>query len=378
MKILIVGASMAGLSATIALRRRGHAVELYERSRRDYQRSGGGIVAQKEMVRFLERYELAEPGELAVPAGDRVFLDIEGEVLERRPDKNAYTAWDTVYRRLRRKLPPGTLVSGKELVEVEESTAAVTLHFSDGTVASGDLLIGADGILSPTRRSVYPAATPEYAGYVAWRGVVPLATVKSRLDPILTSNFVVYSGEGTQILAYPIPEAAGCNKPEQRRINFVWYESMDRDAAFARALTDRNGEAHSVAVPRGLIHPDIRSHIREHARTLLPTALAQLVCESEEPFVQGIFDLEMPRLIFGRVILLGDSGILIRPHIGYGASKAMSEADSLAEALGPANAPADLILEGDALVRWEATTIRRGHELAARGKTISRQHSLAC
>jgi 2-polyprenyl-6-methoxyphenol hydroxylase-like FAD-dependent oxidoreductase len=373
MKIIVVGASMAGLSAAIALSRQGHDVRVYERSTRDRERTGGGLVAQDRMVEFLEKYNIAVPGDIAVPAGDRVYIDEHNQVRAREQAKPSYTAWDTIYRRLRDQVPDERMFLGKDLARVEIDASAARCYFSNGTWTQADLVVAADGILSPTRRALVPSALPEYAGYVAWRGVVPLEGNSSRLNPLLTENFVVFAGEGTQMLSYPIPEAQGCTKRDRRRINFVWYEPVNEQDELDQVLTDRNGEHHSVAVPQGLIHPDIRDRIRVTAKYTLPEMMADLVWETEEPFVQGIFDLELSRLVYDRVILIGDAAALIRPHVGYGASKAMTDADRLGEAIGPGDR-----IDPDALHAWETDATARGHDLAEMGKEISRTSSLAC
>ena len=364
---------MAGLSAAIALSRQGHDVRVYERSTRDRDRTGGGIVAQDRMVEFLQKYEIAAARDIAVPAGDRVYIDEDNRIRTREQAQPSYTAWDTIYRQLRKHVPDERMFLGKDLARVEVHEAGARCYFSNGTWTQADLVVAADGILSPTRRSLEPTALPDYAGYVAWRGVVPLEGDSDRLNPLLAENFVVFAGEGTQILSYPIPEAQGCTKRDRRRINFVWYEPVDEHHELDRVLTDRNGEHHSVAVPQGLIHPDIRDRIQLAADYTLPEMMADLVRKTEEPFVQGIFDLELSRLVYDRVILIGDAAALIRPHVGYGASKAMTDADRLAEALGPGDG-----LDADALHAWEADSTKRGHELAEIGKEISRSSSLAC
>lgn len=373
MKIIVVGASMAGLSTAIALSRQGHEVRIYERSTRDWDRGGGGLVAQDQMVEFLRKYEIADPEEISVPGGNRIFLTEQNVFADREPSTTSYTAWDTIYRRLRRHIPDDRLFLGKDLARIEILEDSVRAYFSNGTWAGADLLIGADGILSPTRRSVLPTATPEYAGYVAWRGVVNVEGREASMDPTLFSNFVVFPGDGTQMLSYPIPEAQGCTREERRRINFVWYQQIHEEEELPHVLTDRNGESHSVAVPKGLIHPDIRDRIRVTAKYMLPEMFANLVWETDEPFVQAIFDLELSRLVYDRVLLVGDAAALIRPHVGSGTSKAMTDADRLAEAIGPEER-----LDYEALHDWELDSIRRGRELADRGKAISRTSSLAC
>ena len=52
-----------------------------------------------------------------------------------------------------------------------------------------------------------------------------------------------------------------------------------------------------------------------------------------QPFLQPIYDLEMPRMAFGRVAVLGDAAFVARPHVGAGVAKAAGDALALAQAL---------------------------------------------
>ena len=53
----------------------------------------------------------------------------------------------------------------------------------------------------------------------------------------------------------------------------------------------------------------------------------------DEPILQPIYDLESPRMAFGRVAILGDAAFVARPHVAAGVSKAADDAAALAAAL---------------------------------------------
>ena len=61
-------------------------------------------------------------------------------------------------------------------------------------------------------------------------------------------------------------------------------------------------------------------------------AIARLM---DEPVLQPIYDLETPRMAFGRVAIIGDAAFVARPHVGAGVSKACEDASALADALPP-------------------------------------------
>ena len=89
----------------------------------------------------------------------------------------------------------------------------------------------------------------------------------------------------------------------------------------------------SLSIPPPLIARDVsRRCARRPTRVLAPQFNA-MVGLCEQPFLQPIYDLEVPRMAFGRVAILGDAAFVARPHIGAGVAKAAEDALALAEAL---------------------------------------------
>jgi 2-polyprenyl-6-methoxyphenol hydroxylase-like FAD-dependent oxidoreductase len=90
-----------------------------------------------------------------------------------------------------------------------------------------------------------------------------------------------------------------------------------------------------------------------------------LVVCAREPILSAIFDLEVPRLTFGRVALVGDAAFVARPHVGTAVTKAAQDAQALADAL----AGAEGNIEG-ALASYESSRKQAGSELVARGRRL--------
>ena len=84
------------------------------------------------------------------------------------------------------------------------------------------------------------------------------------------------------------------------------------------------------------------------AEALLAPCCTEVVRRSPEPFIQAIYDLASPRLVFGRVILIGDAAFVARPHAGMGVTKAALDAQTLARAFAAPDRAA-------ALADWQAT-----------------------
>jgi 2-polyprenyl-6-methoxyphenol hydroxylase-like FAD-dependent oxidoreductase len=79
------------------------------------------------------------------------------------------------------------------------------------------------------------------------------------------------------------------------------------------------------------------------------------VTATSEPFVQAVFDIEVPRMAFGRVCLLGDAAFALRPHIAAGTAKAAADGWALAQALDEARGD----VHGRAQRLGDASTRRR-------------------
>ena len=71
--------------------------------------------------------------------------------------------------------------------------------------------------------------------------------------------------------------------------------------------------------------------MREEAAQVLAPQFNAMVALCEQPFLQPIYDLEVPRMAFGRVAILGDAAFVARPHVGAGVAKAAEDALTLAQ-----------------------------------------------
>src|SRR5215212_12172920 len=174
LRALVIGGSMSGLLVALALARRGTDVAVYERVPGPLAGRGAGIVAQPELKAALRAVGLDPDHDLGIEVAVRVMFARDGRVTHRMPIAQTMTAWDRVFHLLKAALPEANYHSGKELRRVEQN-GSVIVHFADGTAAEGDVVIGADGIRSTVRQQYLPNVAPLYAGYTAWRGLVPEA-----------------------------------------------------------------------------------------------------------------------------------------------------------------------------------------------------------
>ena len=135
--------------------------------------------------------------------------------------------------------------------------AKVTATFVDGSCETADLLIGADGPTSTVRQQLLPTYEPQYAGYVAYRGLVDEADLEPEAADIFTERFVFYDFPNSHILAYVIPGENESLVPGKRRFNWVWYVNYDEKTELAHILTDKNGKQRKYSVPPEMMSPAV-------------------------------------------------------------------------------------------------------------------------
>ena len=189
-RALVIGGSMSGLLAGIALMRRGWDVAVYERVAEPLAGRGAGIVAQPELKAALRALGLDADRDLGVEVPTRVMYARDGAVTHRIDWSQTMTSWDRVFHLLKAALQ-ALYQRGKELRQIAQSAQGVTAHFADGSVAEGDLLVGADGIRSTVRQQYLPALGPLYAGYTAWRGLVRRIGISARAAPAIVRGLRV-------------------------------------------------------------------------------------------------------------------------------------------------------------------------------------------
>lgn len=369
-KAIIVGASYAGLSAAAALRCKGWEVEVLEKSA-DTGRVGGGVVVQKQMADYLEEHGIASPRVSSVPAKMRMMFQPDGRILHLPETAVAYTAWDVLLGEIQETVGAGRIRRGCEMTGVEGDSHTVSISLADGNSMEADLLVAADGIGSRTRKLLLPDERPLYAGYVAWRGMVPEERIPREVRDTCSGSLCSFLGNATSILAYLVPGADGSIEDGRRRVNWVWYLNVEYGTELDTLLTDSEGTSHRAMIPRGLMPAETERAVRHVAREQLNDHFTTIVDATEELFVNAVFDYHASRLVFGRVVLIGDASCLIRPHIGAGTSKAVDDAIQLSQAVtGP-----DFQRDGS-LESWEQQQTLTHVGLMEQSKAIARRLGL--
>ena len=217
-RAIVIGGSMSGLFAGLLLRQHDFGVEIYERVESELAGRGAGIVAQPAVVETLRRLGI-DPVNLGVAARTRQVLDRDGGVVCTFECPQTLTAWERVYRILRDAFPAAHYRRGLGLTRFEQNDRSVVAHFSDGSSAEADLLIGADGLRSNVRQQLLPDLSPLYAGYVAWRAMIAEQAFPPNIHRQLFEYMTYCLPPGEQFLGYPVAGPDNDLRPGHRRYN---------------------------------------------------------------------------------------------------------------------------------------------------------------
>lgn len=318
MRVLIAGAGIGGLTAALAALRQGHEVEVYEQAS-ELKEVGAGVQLSANGTRVL--YALGVGEELkslsCEATGKEIRLWNTGETwklfdLGKVSIERYGFPYFTVYRpdlldvlaRAVRRLKADAIHLGRKCVGFTQTDGEVRLDLEDGTTATGDALIGADGVHSTTRQTLFGADKPQFSGIIAWRGIIPMERLPARMERRVGVNWI---GPGGHVVHYPLRGGAV--------LNFVG--ALERTDWQIESWSARGTTEELAADYRGW-HEDIQTLIRNIP---VPHKWALMV---RPP---------MPRWTVGRVTLLGDACHSMVPFLAQGAVMAMEDGLILARAL---------------------------------------------
>ncbi len=318
MRLLIAGAGIGGLTAALAALRQGHEVEIYEQAS-ELKEVGAGVQLSANGTRVL--YALGVGEELkslsCEATGKEIRLWNTGESwklfdLGKVSIERYGFPYFTVYRpdlldvlaRAVRRLKADAIHLGRKCVGFTQTNTEVALELETGEIATGDALVGADGVHSPIRQTLFGADKPQFSGIIAWRGIIPMERLPAHMARMVGVNWV---GPGGHVVHYPLRGGAV--------MNFVG--ALERTDWQIESWSARGTTEELAADYRGW-HDDVQALIRN---IRVPYKWALMV---RPP---------MPRWTVGRVTLLGDACHSMVPFLAQGAVMAMEDGVVLARAL---------------------------------------------
>jgi len=336
-RVSIVGGSIAGLTTGLALLKRGWDVNIFEATHGELENRGAGIITHQALYDALEQLDVSSKEQIGVLIKTRKAFDKNGSVVKTLELEQIATSWGRLYQLLKNQFPPERYHPQKVLTHCEQSSEIVSAHFEDGSEETSALLIAADGIRSTVRARLESAAMPEYAGYIAWRGLINEQDLSADEKTELFPYFTFCLPEGEQVLSYPIAGEKHQISEGQRRCNVVWYRPAARDSTLQELLTDIDGNNNGESIAPDKVRPAIVKQMQNDAERILSPQHTALIRKLEQPFIQPIYDLTTSKMAHGRIAVLGDAAFTARPHLGVGITKAAEDSLCLADALDSHN-----------------------------------------
>jgi salicylate hydroxylase len=338
--IAIVGGGIGGLFAANALIAHGLQVKVYEQAAA-LGEIGAGVFITPNSVRQLQRVGLGAAVEkwgARVGAGSHYFRDDGSPIAPVQVTDSA--GWNATFgmhradlvNLLAAALPEGVVKTGHRATGFEQDANAARVTFENGAEAEADIVVGCDGIHSEMRPHVFPPSTPVFSGTVAYRGLVPHASVSDWPN----DAWQMWLGRGKHFLVFPV--RAG------ELINFVGF--VPADAQMTESWTAK-GDPDALRAEFSGWDPRIEGLLRQ------VTATFKSALHDREP---------LPTWTKGRLTLLGDAAHPMLPHLGQGANQSIEDGMALATILSRTDretAPAAL-LAYEQLRRERVAGVQRG------------------
>ena len=363
--VVVMGGSLGGLTAALVLRDAGCDVRVFERSSSALRARGAGIAVLDTTLRYLTERGGHRPEDVCSATDWIRFVRADGSIQHEQRHRYRFSSWNTMYRSLLGLFDRGRYLLGREVVSFDSADDMVSVTLADGFRVQADLLVCADGISSMARARLMPDVEPSYSGYVAWRGTLPESSLSPPARQALGDALTYQVLDRSHILVYPIPGPDGSCADGERLINIVWYVNVAAGRELDRLMTGRDGLRRAVSLPPGAARDDAVDQMRDAAAVSLAGPIAEAVTTIPEPFVQAIYDIEVPRMVHDRVCLIGDAAFAVRPHAAAGTAKAADDGWALADELAATGGQVP-----DALAAWERRQLQVGRRLLARTREI--------
>ena len=355
--VLIAGAGLGGLTAALTLIQRGHRVRVFEQAA-ELREVGAGVQIGSNGSRLLIALGLREAMErvVCVPAGREFRLwstgqrwrafDLGESAVQRfgapywmvhRGDFHAVLL-DAV-----RKADPGAIRTGNACVGFEQDGTQATVLLENGETASGDVLIGSDGVHSRIRQQMFGDGKAEFTGIMAWRGLVPMERLPEHQRQLVGNNWI---GVGGHVVTYPLRRG--------EILNFVAVIERDDWRVESWTVPGTTEECLRDLAPW---HEDVKTIARNID---IPFKWALLGRDPLDHFADG------------RVCVMGDAAHPTLPFLAQGANMALEDAIVVARCLEAYDDVADALRHYEiarltrtaAIVRGSADNTKRFHNPA--------------
>lgn len=309
-KIAIIGGGIGGLTTAIALQQKGFDVKVYEAAP-EIREVGAGLWIAPNALNIFERLGIAEAIKAAGNALKTSFLgDHKGNVLTKVDFSKIIAKYDNgtiaIHRSklqsiLLNNVKAHTVKTHKRLKNIENTEGGIQLKFEDETVASCDILIGADGIHSVVRKHIFGEIPLRYSGQTCWRGVA-----KMKL---------------------PHPKEAAELWGTKGGLRSSYSQINDEDVYwYITAKAVKGSKISSNDLKPYLFN--LVSEFQSDIKNVLEKTENQVIMQND------LFDIKpIPHWYKGNIVLIGDAAHATTPNLGQGACQAIEDAYFLADCL---------------------------------------------
>ncbi|MFK0292733.1 FAD-dependent oxidoreductase [Streptomyces sp. NPDC090442] len=337
MRVLIVGAGLGGLCLAQGLRRAGVDVDVYEKdpgitARFQGYRIGLSEVGQEALHACLpKRWQPLLDAVLGDASGPRLILDPSlnpaGEIPSPTSEASRATMADRhVLRQLLLAGLDDRVHTGKRLTGFQtQADGGVRAEFADGTAATGDLLVGADGINSAVRARLVDVA-PTDTGV---RCVIGRTMLDERFTPLVPGFGTIVSDGGASMM---LGLMRFRRQPTQAAAELAPEVRLPDVGDYLRWVFFPPPGV-TLDTPPGASHRVVRRYLdgwHEDLRALVDAADP----ENSTPLAIRVVQLGAARWPSGPVTLLGDAAHATSPSGGNGANTALLDAQLLSGHLG--------------------------------------------
>jgi 2-polyprenyl-6-methoxyphenol hydroxylase-like FAD-dependent oxidoreductase len=348
-RVAIIGGGIGGLTAASALTQAGIEVAVYEAAA-ELKEIGAGVALHPNAMKVLRALGVEdEVRRVAGRAQWQVMRNWKtGRVIARTSRRQQAASFGaegaTAHRAdlldvLARALPERLVTLGKRCTGVRPGGDVAVARFADGTQVEADVIVGADGIHSPVRASLFGPDAPRFTGKICYRSVVRAGTVRGERPAAEGAQW--FGPHGTIVL-YPMRG--------EELINVVCHY-------------DDDGYRHESWITQCRGEEVLERYAGWH------DSLLRLFAAAGTWYKWALYDRDpIPQWTRGRVTVLGDAAHPMLPYLGQGACQAIEDGAVLAAALKAE--PADPLT---ALARYERTRRPRASRavLAARERGLS-------
>ncbi|GAA5119123.1 FAD-dependent monooxygenase [Alloalcanivorax gelatiniphagus] len=317
LRVAIIGGGIGGVALARALSRRGIDFHLFEQAPA-FGEVGAGVQMTPNAVKVLKALGLTESLDDIgfLPESMRGINWQTGETLFRTPLKDAFPqVYGAEFYHVHRAdlhgilcadLPADKITFNARCTGIEEHSDGVLARFADGTEFKADLVVGADGIHSPVRASLWGQDQPRFTGHMCWRALVP---VDQHPLPFVGPDAAFWMGPKAHVVTYYVKGGKAVNIVAVTE-TADWVEE---------SWTEPSSTEELLAAYEGW-HEDL---VRLFKMT-----------DPSQTFKWGLFDHDpMARWSTDRATLLGDAAHPMLPFLSQGAAMAIEDAYVLAEAL---------------------------------------------